>query len=115
MKTDLAGTIEKVANFIGIPLDDELRQIVLQQSNIKFMQEHKAQFEDHLIRKARSASMRLPLEGQLNKVRNGEVGESEDRVSDEIKKELVEVWRKEITAKIGLGSYEDLRQELLIM
>ncbi|HXD12484.1 MAG TPA: sulfotransferase domain-containing protein [Anaerolineales bacterium] len=114
MKTDLAGTIEKVAHFIGIPLDDELRQIVLRQSNIKFMQEHKAQFEDHLIRKARSASMRLPLEGQLNKVRNGEVGESKDHVSDEIRNELVEVWRKEITAKIGLNSYEDLRQELMM-
>src|SRR5258707_196936 len=62
MKADLAGTIEKVARFIGIPLDDELKQIVIRQSNIKFMQEHKAQFEDHLIRKARSASMRLPLD-----------------------------------------------------
>ena len=112
MKTDLPRTIETVANFVGIPLDYELRQIVLRQSDIRFMQEHKEQFEDHILRKARSAAMRLPPDGQLNKVRNGQVGESQNRVSDEIKKELDEVWLEEITAKIGLNSYEDLRKEL---
>jgi hypothetical protein len=115
MKTDLPRTIETVANFVGIPLDDELRQIVLRQSDIRFMQEHKEQFEDHIIRKARSAAMRLPPDGQLNKVRNGQVGESKNRVSDEIKKELDEVWLEEVTAKIGLNSYEDLRKELAFL
>jgi len=113
MKADLSGTIERVAEFIGIELDEELRQIVLKQSDIKFMQEHKAQFEDHLIRKARSAAMKLPLDGQLNKVRNGQVGESKQHVPDDIKEELDIVWREEITAKIGLKSYEDLRKELV--
>jgi hypothetical protein len=115
MKTDPPRTIETVANFIGIPLDDELRQIVLRQSDIRFMQEHKEQFEDHIFRKARSAAMRLPPGGQLNKVRNGRVGESKNRVSDEIKKELDKVWLEEITAKIGLNSYEDLRKELALL
>jgi len=113
MKTDLPGTIERVAEFIGIELDEELKQIVLKQSDIKFMQEHKSQFEDHLIRKARSAAMRLPLDGQLNKVRNGQVGESKVAVPDEIKQELDVVWRDEITAKVGLKSYDDLRKELV--
>ena len=112
MKADLPRTIERVAEFIGIELDEELKQIVLKQSDIKFMQEHKAQFEDHLIRKARSAAMKLPLDGQLNKVRNGQVGESKKHVPDDIKEELDLVWREEITAKIGLNSYEDLRKEL---
>jgi len=58
------------------------------------MQEHKDQFEDHLIRKARNGPMRLPLDGQLNKVRNGQVGESKEGVSDEIKHELDKVWQE---------------------
>jgi hypothetical protein len=115
MKADPARTIETVANFVGIPLDDELRRIVLRQSDISFMQEHKEQFEDHILRKARSAAMRLPPDGQLNKVRNGQVGESKNRVPDEIKKELDEVWLEDITAKIGLNSYEDLRKELAFL
>jgi len=112
MKADLEGTIERVANFIGVELDDELRKIVLKQSDIKFMQEHKDQFEDHLIRKSRSKAMRLPLDGRLHKVRNGQVGESKKHVSDDIKQEFDVVWQKEVTAKIGLKSYEDLRKEL---
>jgi hypothetical protein len=114
MKADLSGTIERVAAFIGIELDDELRQIVLKQSDIKFMQEHKNQFEDHLVRKARSAAMKLPLDGQLNKVRNGQVGESRKFVPDDIRKELDITWREEITVRIGLKSYEDLKTELVI-
>lgn len=113
MKDDLPRTIERVAEFIGIPLDEELKEIVLRQSDIKFMQSHKEQFEDHLIRKARSAAMRLPLDGQLNKVRNGQVGESKEIVPEEIKQELDILWQNEITSKIGLNSYEDLRMELL--
>lgn len=112
MKADLPGTIEKVANFIGIPLDSELKEIVTRQSDIKFMQAHKDQFEDHIIRKARSEAMRLPLDGQLNKVRNGQVGESKKHVPEEIRKELEVVWQEEITVKLGVRSYEELRQEL---
>ena len=78
------------------------------------MQEHREQFEDHIIRKARSGAMRLPPDGQLNKVRNGQVGESKQIVPDAIKKELDVVWQEEITAKIGVASYEDLRKELIL-
>ena len=113
MKTDLSRTIERVAEFIGIPLDDELKQIVLKQSDIKFMQAHRDQFEDHLIRKARSGAMRLPLDGQLNKVRNGQVGESITAVPAEIRAELDLIWKQEIAETLGLNSYDDLRQELV--
>jgi hypothetical protein len=114
MKADLPRTVEKVAEFVGIPLDEELKQIVLRQSDIEFMQEHKGQFEERLLRKTRSAAMRLPPDGRLYKVRNGRVGESKGRVPDEIKKELNEIWLEEITATIGLKSYEDLLKELMI-
>lgn len=112
MKADLARTIERVAAFIDIPLDEELKEIVLRQSDIKFVQEHKDKFEDHIIRKARSAAMRLPLDGQLNKVRNGQVGESKEVLHEEIKKELEAVWQEVVTPRTGLHSYEDLRKEL---
>ena len=113
MKADLARTIERVAAFIDIPLDEELKEIVLRQSDIKFMQEHKDKFEDHIIRKSRSAAMQLPLDGQLNKVRNGQVGESKEVVPETLKKELEAVWQEVVTPKTGLNSYEDLRKELL--
>ena len=112
MKADLPQTVERVAEFIGIPLDDELREIVLRQSDIKFMQTHEDQFEDHIIRKTRSAAMKLPMDGQLSKVRDGQVGGAKSSVPEHIKKELNDIWRNEITPKTGLRSYEELRREL---
>ena len=112
MKVDLPHTIERVAAFIGIPLDKELKEIVLRQSDIEFMQAHKHQFEDHIIRKARSAAMKLPLDGQLNKVRNGQVGESKQFVPDEIRHDLDSLWQQEILPRIGLHSYDELQREL---
>lgn len=112
MKLNLPRTIEKVAEFIDIPLDEELREIILRQSDIRFMQEHKEQFEDHIIRKARNDAMGLPADGRLNKVRSGQVGESKERVPDEIRNELEAVWQEVVTPKTGLNSYEELRKEL---
>ena len=113
MKADLPQTIERIAEFIGIPLDDELREIVLRQSDIKFMQAHENQFEDHVIRKARSAAMKLPLDGQLSKVRDGQAGSAKLLLSEQIKQELDEIWFNEITPKTNLRSYDDLRKELV--
>ena len=113
MKADLPQTVERVAEFIGIPLDDELKEIVIRQSDIKFMQAHENQFEDHIIREKRSAVMRLPADGQLSKVRDGQVGSAKLSVPENIKQELDEIWKNEITPKIGLNSYEDLRKELM--
>lgn len=113
MKADLPQTIERIAEFIGIPLDDELREIVLRQSDIKFMQAHENQFEDHVIRKARSAAMKLPLDGQLSKVRDGQAGSAKLLLPENIKQELDEIWQNELTPKIGLRSYEELRRELI--
>lgn len=115
MKADLPKTIESIAEFIGTPLDDDLREIVLRQSDIKFMQAHEDQFEDHIIRKARSAAMRLPLDGQLSKVRDGQVGSAKLAVPEHIKQELDDIWRNEITPMTGLNSYEEFRKELLVM
>jgi hypothetical protein len=115
MKADLARTIEKVAKFVDIPLDDELKQIVLKQSDIKFMQENKDKFEDNIIRTKRFPAMKLPIDTQMHKVRTGNVGDSKTKIPDEIKKELDDIWKNEITPVTGMDSYEDLRKELMVM
>lgn len=114
MKSDLPQAVERVAEFIGTPLDDELKEIVLRQSDIKFMQAHAGQFEDNIIRETRSAAMRLPLDGRLNKVRTGQVGGAKLSVPEDIKQELDDIWHNEITPRIGLNSYDDLRKELMM-
>ncbi|MEP7134054.1 MAG: sulfotransferase domain-containing protein [Chloroflexota bacterium] len=113
MKLDLPRTVELVAKFIGVPLDNELREIAIQQSDIKFMQAHEEQFEDHIIRRMRGPAMRLPIDGQLSKVRDGQIGNGKLSLPEQIKNELDDIWRNELTPKIGLKSYDDLRNELV--
>ena len=112
LKADLPANLKRIAEFSGIVLDEELEQIVLKQSDIKFMQEHRDQFEDHIVRKARGTAMGLPLDGRLHKVRNGQVGEAKLKVPEQIQAELQDVWRETILPRTGLNSYEELRQEL---
>jgi hypothetical protein len=115
MKADLAEAIERVAKFIDIPLDDELREIVLNQSDIKFMQKHEAQFNDTIILEKIRIPMRLPVDSKLQKVKTGNVGDAKLNVPDEIKNELDAIWQNEIAPVTGLNSYEDLRKELILM
>lgn len=114
MKTDLAHTVERVAGFIGIPLDDELKEIVIRQSDIKFMQAHEDQFEDHLIRKLRGPAMGLPVDGKLSKVRDGQSGKAKIPLPENIKKELDAIWQTEIFSRIGVASYGELQNELAL-
>ena len=113
MKADLPRTVERVAEFIGITLDDELKEIVVRQADIKFMQAHEDKFEDHIIRKSRSAAMHLPVDGHLSKVRDGQVGGAKLSVPENIKQELDAIWESELMPKIGLNSYEELKKELM--
>ena len=113
LKNDLPEAVNKVAQFIGIELDDELKDIVVKQSDIQFMKQHKSQFDDHLVRQARYKTLGLPLAEHISKVRNGQVGESKNGVPDAVKAEFDKVWRAEIKLKTGLDSYEDLRKELM--
>jgi len=115
MKQDLPGTVKKVAAFMEIELDDELKNIVVTQSDFKFMSEHNRKFDDHIVRDTRNAVCGIPMDGTTSKVKNGNVGESKHGVPDEVKAEFDAIWIEEITSKIGLRSYDDLRKELAVM
>jgi hypothetical protein len=113
MKLDLPRTVERVAEFIGIALDAELLEIVTRQADIKFMQAHENQFEEELFRKIRGPAMRLPVDGKLSKVRDGQIGSAKISLPDTIKQELLDLWQAEITPVTGLNSYEALQKELM--
>ena len=113
MKQDLAGAVERVADFMEIALDDELKDIIVTQSDFKFMNEHNHKFDDHIVRETRNAVCNIPANGVTSKVKNGNVGESKIHVSKEILAEFDRIWQEKVTAKIGVNSYDDLRKELV--
>jgi Sulfotransferase domain len=108
MKTDLAGTIKRVADFIDIPLDDELFAIVQRQSSLEFMKAHEQHFDDHLVQAARNIICGIPSGGNSSKVRKGQVGEHRHELSDDILVELDSIWQATFGKKYGYQSYQEL-------
>ncbi len=109
IKKDPARYVRKVAQFIGVSLDDKLEQLVLDQSSIEFMLQHKHQFDDNLLRDARDDAIGLPADGESSKVKSGKVGASKALLSDGIAKRFDENWQSELASLTGARSYQDLR------
>lgn len=107
MQKDLQGTIRRVAEFIDIPLDDELLEITLEHTSFAYMSAHQDRFDDIGMRHLSEVRCRLPPGGDSTKVREGKVGESK-KLSAGIIAELDEVWRREIALPLGFKDYASL-------
>ncbi len=112
MKSDLAANVRRTADFIGVPLDDDLLDLVVRQSSIEFMREHGRHFDDHLIHQARNKFCGLPADASTSKVRSGRIGDHEADMPSEISDEFDANWQREITAELGFESYDALRDQL---
>ncbi|CAE7656157.1 Sult1c2a, partial [Symbiodinium microadriaticum] len=113
---DPARHIEVIAEFIGVPLDDELRAIVLEQASFQFMKDHQELFDDHLIFDKCKVNMGLSPDTKVraSKVNKGEKGDRSG-LTQEILETLNDRWNAVITAETGLASYQDLRNELSVL
>ncbi len=108
MRKDLPGTIRKVAQFIDIPLDDELMAMTQEHASLDYMLRHKDRFDDFLLRKLSEEKAWLPSGSDSSKVSTGKVGSSKLVIGQDVQDEMDDVWRREITETIGYECYEDL-------
>lgn len=113
MRKDLATTIRTVAPFIGVALDDELFEIVMEQSSLPFMLKHKDKFDDRLIREHSERVAGLPPGSDSAKVRVGEVDQHRHELPPAISAELDEIWQQEITPLLGFADYEEFVAEVV--
>ena len=112
MKTDLERTVRRIADFIEIPLDEELLEIVMRQSSLEFMTAHKDRFDDYLMRRRSEEVCGLPPGSDSAKVRDGVVGSRKLELPAEIQAELDARWTEEITPHLGFASYDELLAEM---
>jgi hypothetical protein len=113
MKEKLPEMIALIAAFIGVELTDSLLATVSQKASFEYMQQHKSQFDDHLLRQARDPVVGLPPDGDSNKVRNGRVGDYLSELDQELSQRMDEYWSQSIESKLGFASYSDLRSALV--
>ncbi len=111
MNQDLDGTISKVAEFIGIELDDELRAITTEHASLGYMLQHKDRFDDAMMRSL--TERMLPKGSDSAKVREGKVGGHRDALSNETVSLLDEKWKKEVTPVLGFDSYDAMIRSLV--
>lgn len=109
LKADLEGTIERVAEFVEIPLDDELRALTLDHASFDFMKRHGTQFDDHFTRETTDAKCGLPPGGVATKVSEGKTGGAKPLLSPDIQGAFDTRWRETLGARFGLESYDALR------
>ena len=112
MKADLPKSVQKIANFMGIPLDDELLDIVVHQSSREFMLAHRHQFDARHVAQAGGRRAGLPPAIDIKKVTSGTTNEARYQLSPALRAMLDDIWREQITPKFNLESYAQLRQSL---
>lgn len=105
-------TITRVAEFIGVPLDDALLQTTLERTSLHFMLEHKDRFDDAMMRALSETRCSLPPGSDSAKVREGKVGSHREKLSAELLEELDAIWQEEITSTLGFRNYEALIEAL---
>lgn len=108
MQDDTAETITRIADFIGVSLDDELMQLALEHTSLDYMLAHKDRFDDLLMRTHSEARCRVPGDGDAAKVREGKMGGYKSVLSPEVIAELDDVWREEIEIPLGFKNYHAL-------
>jgi hypothetical protein len=104
-------TIERIAAFIGIALDDELLTITREHSSLEFMLAHKDRFDDALIRRRSEELADLPPGSDSAKVRAGKAG-SKAELSEALLQALEQAWQEEIAEPLGYPDYDSLLAEL---
>ena len=104
--------IRKLADFAGIPLDDELLALTLERSSFDYMLRHKDRFDDAMIRLHMEEHGILPKGGDSAKVRKGGSGGHRTELSAETAAMLDGKWRELITPRFGLPDYAALEAEL---
>ncbi|MBT5701731.1 MAG: sulfotransferase domain-containing protein [Gammaproteobacteria bacterium] len=111
MLRNSSSTIERIAEFIGINLDQELLALTLEHSSLPFMLAHKNRFDDALMRTKSEEMSNLPTGSDSAKVRDGRVG-SRTILSNRTLARIDETWREQITPVLGFNNYDEMLAEL---
>lgn len=109
MKQDPEGVIQRIADFAGIELDDELLAITLDHTSLDFMKAHKDRFDDAMLRT--KSEEYLPAGSDSSKVRAGQIGEF--TWSDEVVQLYDDLWKTQVEPETGFPDYQSLIDSLL--
>jgi len=108
MKTDLRGTVVRVAEFLGVDTDDALLDLATQRSSFEFMSANKGPFSQPLIRRHSELVAGIPPNSDSATVRKGNIGDHHLELPPAVSSRFDEIWTDTIGTQFGYPTYEDL-------
>lgn len=112
MCEDPKSHVKRLAEFCGIPLDDELLRLTLDNSSLPFMLTHKDKFDDFMMRQKSEELCNLPPGSESAKVRQGGAGGHRTALSREVAAMLDETWASSAAPATGFASYAEFEAAL---
>jgi hypothetical protein len=109
LKSDLPDVVDRIAEFIQVVCDPDLKELVVRQADLEFMKRHEARFDDSDLFESLRHRMELPPATGLTKVRSGQVGSGARQLGPDVRSAVAGAWTTQVAALTGLASYEELR------
>ena len=105
--------IRTLAEFIGLPLSNDLLALTLERSSLDYMLAHKNKFDDALMRRKSEERCGLPPGSDAAKVRVGGVNTHAQVLPAKLVQRIDAVWQERITPITGHSSYAALEADIL--
>jgi hypothetical protein len=104
MARDPIPSIRRLADFAGIPLDDELLDLTVERTSRAFMLAHKDRFDDAMMRHFSETVAGMPPGSDSAKVRHG----IEEALPPAIFERMNAIWAEQITGPLGFADFAEL-------
>jgi hypothetical protein len=108
---DRAAHIRRLADFTGIPLDDELLDLTLERTSRAWMLAHKDRFDDALMRGLSERLAGIPAGSDSAKVRDSD-GSHSDELPPPIADRIDALCAERITPELGYRNFAELEAAL---
>ena len=104
--------VRMLADFCGIPLDDDLLELTLERSSLAYMLEHKDKFADPMMRALSEERCGFAPGSDSAKVRKGGVGGHKKELPAGIGERIDAAWGELVTPETGFADYAALDAEI---
>ena len=108
---DRSAHIRRLAEFAGIPLDDDLLLLALERTERSWMLAHKNRFDDAMMREMSETKGGLPSGSDSAKVRASD-GSHSDELPAPIAGRIDQLWAERIAPVLGFSDFAALEREL---
>ena len=112
MVRDPAAHIRRLADFAGIPLDQELLDLTVERTSRDYMLAHKYRFDDRMMRDLSETIGGLPPGSDSAKVRPGRSSGQADELPREIAERMDAIWAEKVAPVSGFANFAELEATL---